>query len=495
MKRLVFPAIALPITLVSSLYSTAAHSQSAPLVNVCSGLSVDLPVLQPVTTGILDPLLNPLASLIDLNIAGALSGQNIGLSVLDTNGQAVSSADCGLAADSIDIDDARGISMGGGSLSGLGGAGNAASVAGEVNSVAIGNGATTSAAAANAIALGLRGTVTAANGVALGADANVSAAGGVALGSGSVASRAGMGGATELFSGTAVSSTAGAVSVGTAGGERQITNVAGGTADTDAVNVRQLRAVSDTVTTGLGDVAIALGGGSTYNSSTNVFTGPSYTLRGNTYTDVNSALQAINSFIGGAGTNGALAANNTSGLPNAVATGADATAVGYGSSAAHANSTAIGRGATTTRAGQVMIGTSTNTYTMPGVTSVASRAAQSGPTQVLTTDAAGNIASANIDVNRISSDISNLRGDVSSLRRETRKGIAAAMSMTAAPKPSAPGKTSWSTNIAGYHGEMATSFAVAHMFDSNYPVIFDASVGYSPGGGSPGVRVGLSGEF
>jgi autotransporter adhesin len=493
MKRLVIPAVAIPATLLAGLYSTAAQAQTAPLVNVCSGLSVDLPVLQPLGTG-LGALLNPLSSLIDLNVVGALSGQNIGLNVLDTNGQAVNSADCGLAADSIDIDDAKGISMGGGTLSGLGGGANPVSVAGEVNSIAIGNGAETSASATNAVALGLRGSVTAANGVALGADTDVSAVGGVALGSGSVAARSGMAGATELFSGTAVSSTAGAVSVGAAGSERQITNVAGGTAATDAVNVRQLSAVRSEISTGLNDVAISLGGGSTYNSNTNVFTGPSYTLRGNTYTDVNTALQAINSFIGGAGTNGALAANNTSGLANAVATGADATAIGYGSRASYSNSTAIGRGASTTRAGQVMIGTTTNTYTMPGVTSSASRAAQTGPTQVLTTDAAGNIASANLDVNRISSDISNLRGDMSDLRKETRKGIAAAMSMTAAPKPSAPGKTSWSTNLAGYRGEMATSFAVAHMFDSNYPVIFDASVGYSPGG-SAGVRVGLSGEF
>jgi trimeric autotransporter adhesin len=494
MKRLAVTAFSLmPITLVAMLNSTAAYAQSAPLVDVCSGLSVDLPVLDPVTSG-LDVLLQPLASLVDLNIRGALSGQNIGLTVLDTNGQVVNSSDCGLAANQIAIDAPTGISMGGGTLNGLGGATNPTSVAGEVNSIAIGNGANTSVAATNAVALGLRGTVTAANGVALGADANVSAVGGVALGANSVAGRAGMNGAAELFSGTAVASTAGAVSIGSTGSERQITNVAGGTADTDAVNVRQLRAVQTSVSTSLEDVADALGGGSTYNATTNVFAGPSYTLRGSTYNDVGTAIAALNSFIGGAGTNGALAANNTSGLPDAVATGADATALGYGSSAAHANSTAIGRGATTTRAGQVMIGTSTNTYTMPGVTSSASRAAQSGPTQVLTTDAAGNIASAAIDINQVNNDISNLRGDVSGLRKESRQGIAAAMAMTPAPKPSAPGKTSWGTNVATYHGEVATSFAVAHMFDTNYPVILDASVGYSPGGDA-GVRVGLAGEF
>jgi len=65
----------------------------------------------------------------------------------------------------------------------------------------------------------------------------------VALGAGAAAERGGMNGQRELFSNVAVGSTQGAVSVGSAGGERQITNVAGGTQATDAVNVRQLQAV------------------------------------------------------------------------------------------------------------------------------------------------------------------------------------------------------------------------------------------------------------
>ncbi|MES2501814.1 MAG: YadA-like family protein [Pseudomonadota bacterium] len=79
-------------------------------------------------------------------------------------------------------------------------------------------------------------------GTALGNAATVTANRGVALGAGAQATRAGMNGATEKYSNVAVTSTEGAVSVGSAGNERQITNVAGGTADTDAVNVRQLDA-------------------------------------------------------------------------------------------------------------------------------------------------------------------------------------------------------------------------------------------------------------
>jgi hypothetical protein len=168
------------------------------------------------------------------------------------------------------IDANAGISMGGGQLNGLGGAGNGTATAGEFNSVAIGNGASTDPTAANSIALGLRGTVTATDGVALGRDTNVSAAGGVALGADSVANRSGMNGATEAFSGQAVASTAGALSIGAAGSERQITNVAGGTADTDAVNVRQLRAVDNGLKQNITNVAVSLGGGASYDATTNV---------------------------------------------------------------------------------------------------------------------------------------------------------------------------------------------------------------------------------
>ena len=46
--------------------------------------------------------------------------------------------------------------------------------------------------------------------------------------------------------------------------------------------------------------------------------------------------------------------------------------------------TAFGNGATTTRDNQQMLGTASNTYTAPGITSAASRAAQTGTTQIVT---------------------------------------------------------------------------------------------------------------
>lgn len=104
----------------------------------------------------------------------------------------------------------------------------------------------------NVISFGHQNTISASNAVAIGNGASVSVEGGVALGVGSVADRAAevVGyGAAEGETGIAWNATHGAVSVGSSveGKEitRQITNVAAGTAATDAVNVAQLKKVSE----------------------------------------------------------------------------------------------------------------------------------------------------------------------------------------------------------------------------------------------------------
>ena len=88
--------------------------------------------------------------------------------------------------------------------------------------------------------------------VMVGHNANATVAGGVALGSGSVADRAGF---TEkkkgVFSDVDLNGiTAAAVSVGTKDKLRQIINVGDATEDTDAVNLRQLKALSTKVDNG-----------------------------------------------------------------------------------------------------------------------------------------------------------------------------------------------------------------------------------------------------
>ena len=144
------------------------------------------------------------------------------------------------------------------------------------NTGATGNNATaagvrTSAAGNFATAVGADATASNANSTAIGYKAKSSVDDGVALGANSVASvAAGKAGynvktadsRTNGYSGltgAALTSTMGAVSVGDGGTKtRQITNVAAGTADTDAVNVAQLRNVNLKVAgnTGKNDVLL-----------------------------------------------------------------------------------------------------------------------------------------------------------------------------------------------------------------------------------------------
>ncbi|NUF07925.1 ESPR-type extended signal peptide-containing protein [Snodgrassella sp. ESL0324] len=131
----------------------------------------------------------------------------------------------------------------------------ATSVAQGADSIAVGGAAM--ASGTSAVAIGDSASAPSANAVALGSQAKVTQTGGVALGAGSVANTAA--GIESYIPVTATSqqaaairatkSTEGAVSVGDAskGVYRQITGVAAGTADTDAVNVAQLKGVDNQV--------------------------------------------------------------------------------------------------------------------------------------------------------------------------------------------------------------------------------------------------------
>jgi autotransporter adhesin len=108
----------------------------------------------------------------------------------------------------------------------------------------------------------------------------------------------------------------------------------------------------------------------------------------------------------------------------AQANGQGAIALGAGAKANYENSIAIGEYAETTRAKQVVLGSVDSTYTLAGITSQASTAAQAGPTYLVTTDSAGNLAASTFDVATLqnlpaevaqnSTDITNLNSTVSS---------------------------------------------------------------------------------
>ena len=139
------------------------------------------------------------------------------------------------------------------------------------NSIAIGPNAATDASASRSVAVGdgARGKVV--DGVAVGSKSTADIASG-AVGYNVNASR------TDIYadlSGAALTSKLGGVAVGTTNQTRQINYVAAGTADTDAVNVAQLKSVNLAFTgdTGSGDVnlansKLAVNGDNTYITTT-----------------------------------------------------------------------------------------------------------------------------------------------------------------------------------------------------------------------------------
>ena len=146
-------------------------------------------------------------------------------------------------------------------------------------------GGESSSTADNGIAIGRKSSVSENNGIAIGNGASATTADGVAIGSKSVASTAaGVAGynantgRTDTYAnltGATLTSTLGGVAVGTTGQTRQINYVAAGTADTDAVNVAQLKSVNLAFTgdTGSGDVnlansKLAVNGDDTYITTT-----------------------------------------------------------------------------------------------------------------------------------------------------------------------------------------------------------------------------------
>lgn len=200
------------------------------------------------------------------------------------------------------------------------------------NSIAAGSNVT--ANGNNAVAVGYNSTadnsavavgdtaVARENAVAIGKNTKASVEGSIALGNGSEADRSGgttgwdpKTGTTSTQSGLAWKSTEGALSVGSGSVSRQITGVAAGSEDTDAVNLAQLK-----------------------NAMTHY-----YSVKTTAETDGKGNNNYLND---GATGDNALAAG-----VNAKASGDNSTAVGYNTSAAGTGATAIGNGSTVKNGG------------------------------------------------------------------------------------------------------------------------------------------------
>jgi len=159
-----------------------------------------------------------------------------------------------------------------------------------------------------------------------------------------------------------------------------------------------------------------------------------------------------------------------------------ATAVGAVSQATFVNSTALGAGAQTTRVNQIALGTAANTYTAAGITSAASTAAQGAVVGVITTDAAGNLASDGGALqNQINQGQKAIEGNV--------EGIAMAFALNT---PYVPADKKYALNVNFGAFKHKTAFASSFGVRVSPNTQFDAGMTVGLDSGEVGGRVGLS---
>ncbi len=176
------------------------------------------------------------------------------------------------------------------------------------------------------------------NGIAIGSNAQVIHVNSIAIGNGSTTTRGAQTNYTA-YNMDAPQNSVGEFSVGSADGQRQITNVAAGSADTDAVNVGQLKVTDAQVSQNT-------------QSITNL---------DNRVTNLDSRVTNIENGIGDIVTTGSTKyfKTNTDGV-DASAQGKDSVAIGSGSIAAADNSVALGTGSVAEEENTISVGSSTN---------------------------------------------------------------------------------------------------------------------------------------
>ncbi|EFC2110730.1 adhesin, partial [Escherichia coli] len=176
------------------------------------------------------------------------------------------------------------------------------------------------------------------NGIAIGSNARANHADSIAMGNGSQTTRGAQTNYTA-YNMDAPQNSVGEFSVGSEDGQRQITNVAAGSADTDAVNVGQLKVT---------DAQVSQNTQSITNLNTQV-------------TNLDTRVTNIENGIGDIVTTGSTKyfKTNTDGA-DANAQGKDSVAIGSGSIAAADNSVALGTGSVADEENTISVGSSTN---------------------------------------------------------------------------------------------------------------------------------------
>jgi trimeric autotransporter adhesin len=297
------------------------------------------------------------------------------------------------------------------------------------------------------------------NSVAIGGNARAQADNSVALGSNSVADRAN------------------SVSVGAAGAERQITNVAAGTADTDAVNVAQLKAAGLVNSDGTANAAATYDhnadGSVNYNSITmgdnvsggttihNVAAGTD-SMDAVNVSQMNEAIANVTT-IANNSSNPLFTANGSRETEAAVASGNHATAMGANAKASADNSVALGANSVADRANTVSVGAAGSERQIVNV-AAGTEATDAVNVQQLNAavgNAVGNMPAGMTAKDYTDSRINSLQGTVNQVAKNSYAGIAAAMAMPNLT-PSAPGKTVVAAGSGAYKSGAAAAIGVTH---------------------------------
>jgi autotransporter adhesin len=101
---------------------------------------------------------------------------------------------------------------------------------------------------------------------------------------------------------------------------------------------------------------------------------------------------------------------------------------------------------------------------MSGITSAASAAAQTGTTQFVTTDAAGNLASAGFGPAALSSRLDFLTADIHHVQNEARGGVALAIATGQIRYDDRPGKLSIGGGIGEFINEGGAAAGIGFTF-------------------------------
>src|SRR5690606_9771654 len=152
-----------------------------------------------------------------------------------------------------------------------------------------------------------------------------------------------------------------------------------------------------------------------------------------------------------------------------------------------ANASAFGNGATTTRDNQQVFGTASNTYTMGGITSAASRSAQGTPSHLVTANASGDLAAYTFaelgiassgELAVINNRLDSLNSRINDVASRMRTGVAMAIAMGGAPGLAAHEKFAVTMNWGTFEGANGTAINAALRLADN--IQLNAGFGYGP---------------